>query len=379
MLTDSQIKALIPRDTRYSIADGEGLTIDVMPSGRKSWMLSYRIAGKQHRKKLGDYPDIKAKQAREMARDLKARVASSVRKISLQDVVAEWLTLMGTTWTNAKHADVVARRLEKVTVRFADIPVSEVSRMQISDAIKRIVAEGKYETARRSLQPLSSVFDYAVTSGYCQGNPCTGMGMLIPVSAVEHHACLQIQDMPQFWADIRQTETAWNVGIALRLICLTAVRVNELLRARWDTGELDLESGVWSIPAGRMKMREPHVVPLSPAAVELFAALKKDRVTGYLFPNRNRAGEHMRLETLLALIKRTGYNGRMTTHGFRTLFSTAANASGMWRHDVIERQLAHKEKNVVRDAYNRADYLEERRELMNWWSGVCTTWFQQGN
>jgi len=379
MLSDAQVKSLKPEEKRYSKADGEGLSIEVMPTGKKKWVLSYRVHGKQNRKQIGEYPEIGCKEARQLARQVKAELQGKVLDApTVRVVIDEWLALMTPRWSSQKYIDTVIYRLNYITEDFIDESIDEVERKQVVKAVKNMVSKGTLETAKRSLRLLNEIFNFAIASDYTQKNPCTLVGDVIPQQEVRNMPSLDAEQMPEFWKRVQGGIVTLELLHALKLACYTAVRISELLKARWDNGEIDFDNNIWVIPASRMKMRRDHAVPLTPQTKALFQELydhKKD--DGYIFKHTRRLGEHVPSESVLAIIKRNGYGGQMVTHGFRSLFSTHANNAKKFRADVIEYQIAHVPKDRIRGIYNRAEYWDERVELMEWYSSEVDKWMNQ--
>lgn len=380
MLSDVKVKNLKPAEKRYSIADGEGLIISVFPTGKKKWVLAYRHHGKQSQKTLGEYPEVGCKEARQLARAFKQELSGKVLNApSVKEVVNEWLDINRPSWTSEKYADTVVYRLAYIIEDFADVSIDELERRMVVQKVKEIVAKGTIETAKRALRLLNDVCKFAIASDYTEKNPCTLVADVIPQQDVESLAALKIEEMPEFWQRVQQSSVSDDLMIAIKLACYTAVRISELLKARWDTGEIDFENRQWIIPASRMKMRRDHVVPLTDQSVALFREMYERRKgDGYIFRHRKNPNEHTPSESILAIIKRNGYAGRMTTHGFRSVFSTHANNSARFRHDVIEYQIAHVPKDKIRGIYNRAEYWSERVELMTWYAHEVDGWMKGG-
>lgn len=378
MISDAQVRALKPKEKRYSLADGEGLSIDVFTTGKKKWVLSYRVHGKQTRKSLGEYPDIGCKDARQLARQFKAEAQGKVLDSpSVKSVIDEWLRMMTPRWSSQKYVDTVVYRLNYITEDFAETAIDEVERKQVVKKVKEIVSKGTLETAKRSLRLLNEIFNFAIASDYTQKNPCTLVGDVIPQQDVRNMPSLDAEQMPEFWKRVNNCNVTPELLHALKLTCYTAVRISELLQTRWDTGEIDLENRQWIIPASRMKMRRDHMVPLTDQTHALFKELFDNRTSdGYIFKHTRKPDLPTRSESILAIIKRNGYGGQMVTHGFRSLFSTHANNSKKFRADVIEYQIAHVPKDRIRGIYNRAEYFEERLELMKWYSEEVDKWMK---
>lgn len=378
MLSDSQVKALKPKEKRYSLADGEGLSVDVFPTGKKKWIVSYRVNGKQTRKNLGEYPELGCKDARQLARQCKAEAQGKMlNSPSVNAVIEEWLKLMTPRWSSKKYIDTVIYRLNYITEDFKNQPIDEVDRKIIVKKVKEIVNKGTLETAKRSLRLLNEIFNFAIASDYTQKNPCTLISDVIPQQTVRNMPSLDAEQMPEFWNRVTHSNVTPELLHALKLACYTAVRISELLQSRWDNGEIDLDNRQWVIPASRMKMRRDHVVPLTDQTYTLFKELYDHKTdNGYIFKHTRNPGEHVRSESILAIIKRNGYAGQMVTHGFRSLFSTHTNNSKLFRPDVIEYQIAHVPKDRIRGIYNRAEYWDERVELMKWYSEQVDSWMK---
>ena len=376
MLSDVQVKNLKPQEKRYSIADGEGLIISVFPTGKKKWVLSYRHQGKQNQKTLGEYPDTGCKEARQLARDFKQKITGKkLNAPTVKEVIQEWLEIMQPRWSSQKYIDTVVYRLGYITEDFENISVDELERKQVVNSVKNIVAKGTIETAKRSLRLLNDVFNFAIASDYTEKNPCLLVADVIPKQEVENLAALKPAEMPEFWGRVQRSQVSEDLMIAIKLACYTAVRISELLLARWDTKEINFETREWVIPASRMKMRRDHVVPLTDQTVELFKTLYDRRKSeGFIFRHAHKPDLPARSESILAIIKRNGYAGRMTTHGFRSVFSTHTNDSAKFRYDVIEYQIAHVPKDKIRGIYNRAEYWAERVEMMEWYAEEVDSW-----
>ncbi|MDO7219791.1 tyrosine-type recombinase/integrase [Acinetobacter nosocomialis] len=383
MLSDAQVKSLKPKESRYSVADGEGLNISVFPNGKKKWVLSYRQNGKQNQKMLGEYPLMGCKEARLQARQLKLEYQGKVANSPpVHKVVEEWLSIMKSQWTSKKYYDTVEYRLAYLTEDFKNLPINEVERKHISKKIKEIVAKGTLETASRALRLGKQVFDFAIASDYTDRNPCTLVEDVIPEYESDSHPCLPASEMPEFFRRMQASHSSSIVKMAMLLVCYTGTRITELLKARWDSGELDFENKVWIIPADRMKRRKELMVPLVPQIYALFKELESVKTDdGYIFKKRGKPYEYMTSESVLTMIKRMGYEDKMVTHGFRSLFSTLANESKLFRGEVIDYQIAHVNKSTKADKtskiYNRAEYWDERVELMTWYANEVEEWINQ--
>jgi len=368
--------------------DAQGLYLEVSPSGGRWWRLKYRVAGAEKRISLGTFPEVSladARERRDAARKLLAqgldpsaerkaeRRAAELRDAnSFEAVAREWYAKQARTWT-ARHANDVLRRLEANL--FPDLgarPVAEITAPELLAAAREVEARGAHDLAHRMVGVAGQVFRYAIASGRCERDPSGDLrGALAPHRARNQRA-IKPEELPELLRAIDGYETIGDrqTALGLRLLCLTFVRTAELIGATWDEfRDLDGDAPTWEVPAERMKLKRPHVVPLSRQAV---AILKELRALGggsrFVLPGRNR-DVPISNNTLLFALYRLGYKGKMTGHGFRAVASSALNEAG-FRPDVIERQLAHVERSKVRGAYNRADYLPERRKMMAQWSDM---------
>ena len=391
-LTDTAIRNAKPGITPagketakpYKMGDSGGLYLEVAPSGGKWWRLKYRHGGKEKRLSLGVYPDVSLKDARQRRDDARKLLANggdpgAVKQTqkkqakiaaanSFELIARELHLLKKPRWTEG-HADDWIKTLEReIFPRFGDRPAAEIEAPDVLDAIRVIEGRGAYEIAARTLQRVSTVFAFAIATGRARINPAASIkGAMAPQPKVKHFAALTEKELPDFLRAVAAYPCYPMTKVATRLLMLTFVRTGEVRGAKWC--EFDLDAGVWVIPAERMKAREPHTVPLSRQTLETLAELRP--LTGHgehLFPGRNREGSIISENTVLKVIERLGYKGRMTGHGFRSIASTYLNGVGMIRPDVIEAQLAHAEGNATRAAYNRADYMEYRTAMMQFWA-----------
>ena len=386
-LTDIEVRNAKPRDKPYKLADERGMYLLVNPSGGKLWRLKYRVAGKEKTLALGAWPDVSLKAARQRRDDARKVVAargdpSAIRQEekrlgrikaanSFEVVAREWVEAQNSRWTPG-HADQVLTSLASDT--FPDLgalPVADIAAPDVLDVLRKIEKRGSLEVASRVKQRISAVLRYAVATGRASSDPTRDLrGALKSPERVKHRAALLAADLPEFFGKLAAYDGHPQTKLAIRLCLLTAVRSGELRGATWT--EINEAAAEWRIPAERMKMREAHVVPLSDQALAVLRELRT--LTGnrnHLFPNVAKPTTPMSENTILFALYRMGYHGRATGHGFRTTFSTILNEQG-FHPDWIERQLAHKERNAVRAAYNRAGYLPERRKMMQHWADYLT-------
>ena len=283
-------------------------------------------------------------------------------------IALDWAETYGARWTESHRGRVVASLEADAFPALGDLPVKEITPPMVLEVIRAVESRGALDVASRVLQRTSAVFRYAIQTGRASYNPAADMKGVLKTRKVEHRSAISQGELPDFLKKLDSYSGDPITKLALRLIVLTFVRTGELRGARWE--EFDVDQGEWRIPAERMKMRSPHIVPLSPQALAVVEELRP--LTGQfdlLFPSQRDQEKPISENTLLYALYRLGYHKRATVHGFRALASTILNETG-FRPDVIERQLAHVERNKVRAAYHRSEYLEERQKMMDWW-GAC--------
>jgi integrase len=392
-LTQTQIEKAKPGPAAHRLWDSQGLYLEVSPSGGKWWRLKYRIARKEKRLSLGTFPDVSLKNARKRRDAARELIADGIdpskqRKAEKRDakgreantfdaVAREWYAKQARAWVPTHAADVIRRLESNLFPEIGATPIAELTAPALLAALRKIEHRGAHDLAHRVLQVSGQVFRYGVATGRCQHDLSRDLrGALTPHKG-RHQAAVTPDELPALLRAIKCYGELGDklTGYALRLLALTFVRSGELIGATWD--EIDMDNASWIVPAERMKMRTEHVVPLSRQAL---AILREVRAIGgggkYVFPGRNR-DKPMSNNTMLFALYRLGYKGKMTGHGFRTVASTVLNEAG-FRADVVERQLAHCERNDVRGAYNRAEYLPERRAMMQQWADMTDALAQGG-
>ncbi|MEQ1838004.1 MAG: integrase arm-type DNA-binding domain-containing protein [Candidatus Nitrotoga sp.] len=363
--------------------DGGGLYLWVYANGGKFWRLRYQLGGKEKSLSFGSYPQVSLKEARakrdEQRKVLDAdldpsaeRKATNLRKKlanvnSFEAVALEWYTKQLHTWVE-HHASDVKRRLESnIFPTLGKRPIDQINALELLETIRKIEARGAYDLAHRVLQVCGQVFRYGIATGRCTRNLSTDLRGALTPHVKKHQSAVRPEELPELMRAIAKYDETGDkqTRLALQLLAQTFVRTNELIGAEW--AEFDLDNALWIIPAGRMKMKAEHVVPLARQALAILAELKE--ISGgsrFVFPGRNR-DKPISNNTMLFALYRMGYKGKMTGHGFRAVASTILNETG-FKPDVIERQLAHCERNEVRGAYNRAEYLPERKRMMQHWA-----------
>ena len=392
-LTELSIKQAKTKEKQYKLTDGEGMYLRVYPNGSKYWQLQYWFDGKQKILSFGVWPNISLKEARDKRFAAKKLIKEGIdpndekkerlevqsferekeklRKISTFQIVAhEWFSRQSTQWTERHSRGVLSSLNMHVYPDLGEMPISSISKQDIISTLRKLEAEGKNETCYRIRQKIESIFSYAEIEGHCTGNPAKDLQQILTKPQPKSHNSLPISALPEFLKKMNEDKAAAPTTLlAMKFIILTFVRTQELRFADWKEFDIDSSEPLWVIPADRMKMRKIHHVPLSRQAVNILNEMQKfSGKEGYVFPQYYNSKKAMSENTLLYFSNRLGYAGRNTIHGFRSVVSTVLNESMKWHPDVIERQLAHQESNKVRKAYNRAEHLDERRKMMEWWS-----------
>jgi integrase len=386
VLTNPACKNAKAKRKAYKLYDERGLFLLIHPNGSKYWRLKYRISRKEKLLALGVYPEVSlasARDKRDEARKLHgAGVDPSAAKQeekrtkllasanSFEAICREWLEHIRHKWSK-DHSTYTLRRFEAYAFpEIGSTPISEVTAPSLLAMARKIESRGTIETTHKVMNACGQVFRYAIASGRCERNPVIDLkGAIKSKPAPKHMSALPEKELPTLLRKI-DGYAAHNGGelqtqFAMQLLVLTFVRTGELREATWE--EFDLDKAEWRIPAEHMKMKVPHTVPLSRQAIEIVKKQKEiNGGSSLVFPGAN-PKKPMSKNTVLFALYRMGYQSRMTGHGFRAVASTILNEMG-FNADVIERQLAHAERNKVRAAYHRAEYLPERRKLMQQWA-----------
>ena len=390
MLTDTNIRKAKPRVKAFKLFDAGGLYLEVNPAGGKWWRWKYRHGGKEKRLSLGVYPDVSLKSARAKRDAARQQLAAGIdpgyarrsEKIaragaeSFEAIAREWHAKFSPGWV-ASHGDRIIRRFESDLFPWLGTrPIAEIKAPELLAVLRRIESRGALETAHRAMQNCGQVFRYAVATGRAERDPTGDLRGALPPPLEKHHASiLEPMLVGNLLRAIDSYEGYFVTKCALRLAPLVFVRPGELRKAQWS--EIDLEKAEWRIPAARMKMREQHIVPLSRQAIAILRELEpltnhgidaRPNAPRYVFPSARSRERPMSENAVLAALRRMGYaKDEMTGHGFRSMASTLLHEQG-WNHHVIERQLAHAERNAVSAAYNFAEHLPERRKMMQAWA-----------
>lgn len=380
-LNARQVDAAKPREKAYKLADGAGLYLEVVPSGSRYWRMKYRFNGKEKRMAFGVYPAVSLAQARALRDEAKKKLAEGidpsfakkeeklVRNVQLnntfQAVALEWHGTKVSRWSEGYASDIIEAFNKDIFPYIGQQPVNEIKPLVLLNVLRRMESRGATEKAKKVRQRCSEVFRYAIVTGRAEYNPAADLTSAMSGHESKHYPFLTVEELPDFFKALAGYTGSPLVVLAARLLILTGVRTGELRGASWS--EFDLEKAVWEIPAERMKMKRPHLVPLSTQALEIVQQLKV--MSGQyplVFPGRNDPRKTMSEASINQVFKRIGYTGKVTGHGFRHTMSTILHEEG-FNTAWIETQLAHVDKNAIRGTYNHAQYMEGRREMMQWY------------
>lgn len=383
-LTNNEIKNAKPREKAYKLSDGDGLFLLISPNGSKYWRFKYYFNGKEKLLALGVYDQVtlaEARLKRNKARSLlnneidpgqsrqeNKRLSKITAENSFESIAREWHAKFSVKWT-PKHTARTLRQFEKeIFPWLGKRAITQITAPELLAALRRTESRGAIETAHRAHQTCSQVFRYAIATGRAERDPSADLRGALPPARKKHHASLvNPKAIGDLLRAIHDYQGHFVTKCALHLAPLLFVRPGELRHAEWS--EFDFKAAEWRIPAEKMKRRVTHIVPLSTQAISILRNLQPLTGNGkYVFPCIRTLKRPMSENTINAGLRRLGYTKEeMTGHGFRSMASTLLNEQG-WNGDAIERQLAHAERNNIRAAYNYAEYLPERRKMMQHWA-----------
>ncbi|MES2204782.1 MAG: integrase arm-type DNA-binding domain-containing protein [Pseudomonadota bacterium] len=384
-LTDITIRTSKPKDKTYKLSDEKGMYLEISPAGGKWWRLKYRVDGKEKRISLGTYPEVSLKDARERrdeARKLlaqqidpsenrKAVKASRLAKSenSFEVVAREWHSKYSANWS-ASHGDRLLKRLEKdIFPWLGEMSIADITASTLLKVVQRIEERGALETAHRVQQNCSQVFRYGIATSRCERDPVPDLKGALPATKAKHLAAFtQPEEIAPLLRAIDDYQGMLVTKCALKLAPLVFVRPGELRAAEW--AEIDLEKAEWNIPAERMKMRQPLLVPLSTQSINILKEIYALTGTGrYVFPSARSTLRPMSNNAVLAALRRMGFaKEEMSGHGFRAMARTVLDEVLGVRPDFIEHQLGHAVRDPNGRAYNRTAHLAERRKMMQQWA-----------
>jgi integrase len=383
-LTDTEIRKSKAGDRAYRVSDGSGLYLWITPAGGKLWRWAYEFCGKEKLMSFGKYPDVPLALARERhgeARKLLARgidpmaerkAAKTAEKAAAESSFRTIAGLWFDHWQvdkSRQHVDATRRRMEANIFPLLDArSIGEIEAPELVAMVKAIEERGAADLAKRALENVGQIFRFAIAHGHAKRNPASEIrpADILRPTRKTNLARIDAKDLPGLLRAIEVYQGKQVTRLAMKLMAMTFVRTSELIGAKWS--EFDLEAARWNLPAERMKMKDPHIVPLATQAIEVLEMLRT--LTGaseWLFPGDRDDSKPMSNNTILGALKRMGYKGQMTGHGFRGLASTILHEKG-YAHEHIELQLAHAPRNAVSAAYNHALYLEPRAKMMQEWA-----------
>lgn len=379
MLTDAQVRKIKPLDKKKRYSDEKGLYLEVTPSGGKFWRLKYRFNGRESTLTIGSYPEITLAQARRARDEARIQLYSNIdpnaiknerlqqidESILFKSLAMEWMEDRKAVIKENTYLRDLSVFEKDLFPALGDMPIDQIKGKDVLTCAKKIEDRGAQEMAKRSIPLAGRIFRFAIRKGIIENDPTPHLQEALKPRKVKHMARLDISEFPPFLERMDRYHGNPMIKTAIQLMTLTFVRTAELRMMEWD--EIDFETKLWRIPAEKMKMAQPHIVPLSKQALELLEGLQP--LTGnkqYVFYNHSTA-KPMSSNAILCVIRTMGYNGKMTGHGFRGLASTTLHEQG-YMHDAIEIQLAHQVGNAVSQAYNHAQYLDYRIKMMQDWS-----------
>lgn len=382
-LTDTAARQAKAKEKPYKLFDSQGLFLDIRPNGSKLWRLKYRLAGKEKLYAIGSYPAISISEARierDKARKLiangidpvhdrkeneRTKVLTSGNTFEL--LANEWLAYNAPRWAKSTAYKANLYLQNELIPGLGKRPITEITRPELVEFLRRIEKRETFDVAKKCRQWLSQIFRFGLAKGVVMSNPATDLDVVAASGPrVKHHPFVPASELPALLNAVDTYQGNLLTKCAVQLLMLTAVRPGELRAAPWS--EFDLDNALWTIPAARMKMRRAHVVPLPRQAVAILREV--EMLTGrydLVFAGRNDPKRPMSENTINKCLADLGYKGRQTGHGFRHMLSTELNGRG-YNKDWIERQLAHGDSDEIRATYNHAHYIEQRREMMQWWA-----------
>lgn len=383
-LTNTEVKQAKPKEKEFNLNDGEGLALRIKPNGSKLWVFIYYRPYTRKRTSLGfgTYPTItlaearnKRKSALELLaqdidpkehRDEKERIDRIAHSNTLEHIAAKWLEVKKPK-VSEDHANDTWRSLElHIFPYLGKVPIHKITAVKAIDVIEPIAAKGSLETVKRLCQRLNEITVYSVNSGLISSNPLSGIGKAFQTPQKQNLPTLKPDQLPELLRAISFASIKTTTRCLIEWQLHTMVRPNEAAGTRWK--EIDFKNKLWNLPAERMKSKKSHAVPLTQQALNLLEVMKQiSSKSDYVFPSGRNLRQHTNASTTNMALKRMGFHNQLVAHGLRSIASTTLNEHG-FDPDVIEAALAHTGKNEVRNAYNRADFIERRKPVMAWWS-----------
>ncbi|MEX5394676.1 tyrosine-type recombinase/integrase [Acinetobacter baumannii] len=379
MLTDAQIRKIKPLEKKKRYTDEKGLYLEVTPAGGKFWRLKYRFNGRESTLTIGSYPEISLAQARRSRDEARIQLYQNIdpnavknqrlqqidESILFKSLAMEWMEDRKAVIKETTYLRDLSVFEKDLFPSLGNLPIDQIKGKDVLACAKKIEERGAQEMAKRSIPLAGRIFRFAIRKGLIEHDPTPHLQEALKPRKVKHMARLDISEFPAFLERMDRYHGNLIIKSALQLMTITFVRTAELRLMEWD--EIDFENKLWRIPAEKMKMALPHIVPLSKQAIEILDLIRP--ITGikqYVFYNYSTA-KPISSNALLCAIRTMGYQGKMTGHGFRGLASTTLHEQG-YMHDAIEIQLAHTVGNAVSQAYNHAQHMDYRIKMMQEWS-----------
>ncbi|ANA19990.1 tyrosine-type recombinase/integrase [Salmonella enterica] len=392
-LNARQVETAKPKDKPYKMADGGGLYLLVKTNGSRYWRLKYRIDGKEKLLALGVYPDVSLADARAKRDEARKGIAGGIDpleakkeqkvereaqvKNTFQEIALEWHNMKVKKWSAGYASDILEAFNKDVFPFIGQRPIADIKPLELLNVLKKMEDRGATEKAKKVRQRCGEVFRYAIVTGRAEYNPAPELTSAMQGHESTHYPFLTTEELPAFFKALAGYSGSELMVLAARLLIITGLRTGELRGALWS--EIDTNKALWEISAERMKMRRPHIIPLSTQALAIIEQIRA--MTGQfplLFPGRNDPSKTMSEASINQVFKRIGYTGRVTGHGFRHTMSTVLHEQG-YNTAWIETQLAHVDKNAIRGTYNHAQYLDGRREMLQWYADYMASLEKGGN
>ncbi|MBS0854533.1 MULTISPECIES: tyrosine-type recombinase/integrase [unclassified Tatumella] len=377
-LNARQVETAKPKEKPYKLSDGGGLYLLVNPNGSRYWRLKYRVTGKEKLLSVGVYPDVTLSDARSRREDAKRVLAAGgdpgqekqaekqakalAVKNNFESVAIEWHEHKAPNWSQGYAEDILEYLTKDIFPFIGKRAINEIKPAEMLSVLRKMEQRGVLDKLKKTRQACRQIFTHAVITGRAESNPVTDLAGALKAPKQKHFPHLSVEQIPGFLNALNDYSGSMITRTATKLLMITGLRTIELRTSEWS--DIDFEKGIWQIPAERMKMRRPHIVPISRQARELLEEIHQLTGRGrYVFHGRNDAGKPMSEASINQVIKRIGYDGKATGHGFRHTLSTILHEQG-YNSAWIETQLAHVDKNSIRGTYNHAQYLEGRREML---------------
>jgi len=383
-LTNTEVSQAKSKNKEYNLSDGGGLALRVKPNGTKTWLFNYYhpYTNKRNNISFGSFPSVSLKQARDARDNSKTLLAQNIDPKShrentkrqlqqehsntLQKVASDWFAVKETSLTPAYAEDVFRSLVKHIFPSLGKTPISQVNAVDVIKVLKPLASAGSLETVKRLCQRLNQIMTFAVNTGLVNSNPLAGISKAFEAPTKNNMPTIRPDDLPQLMKALNTASIKIVTRCLIEWQLHTMVRPGEAAGTRWE--EIDLNNRLWVIPAKRMKKKREHIVPLTEQAIRLLELIQP--ISGhreFVFPGDRDPKRHANESTANLALKRMGFHKKLVAHGLRSLASTTLNEQGH-NAEIIERALAHTDRNAVRGAYNRSDYLTRRRVLMSWWS-----------